>query len=189
MWRKRRQGVAVNAWTRARAGCHYPHNHTRNVPIFPRAAELISKLNLEPHPEGGYYREIFRSADLVAPADGRGPRAALTTIYFLLPAGIVSRWHRVTSDEVWHLHEGGPLEVLTVDSGCQTVARHQLSAESPLCTVAAAHWQAARTLGDYALTVCTVAPGFDFADFTILVDDPPTTVRLLALDADFASLV
>lgn len=154
-----------------------------------RAAELIEKLALEPHPEGGYYREIFRSKDLVAPADGRGPRAALTTIYYLLPAGIVSRWHRVSSDEVWHLYEGGPLEVLTVDPACQTAARHQLAPQAPVCTVAAAHWQAARTLGDYALTGCTVAPGFDFADFTILVDEPETTVRLLALDADFASLV
>ena len=80
--------------------------------MHPRAAELITQLQLERHPEGGYYREIFRSADLVEPADGRGPRAALTTIYFLLPAGITSRWHRVTSDEVWHLYEGGPLEVL-----------------------------------------------------------------------------
>ena len=57
--------------------------------MHPRAAELITNLQLERHPEGGYYREIFRSADLVQPADGRGPRAALTTIYFLLPAGVV----------------------------------------------------------------------------------------------------
>ena len=112
--------------------------------MHPRAAALITELQLERHPEGGYYREIFRSADLVEPADGRGPRAALTTIYFLLPNGIVSRWHRVTSDEVWHLYEGGPLEVITVDAGCQTVSRHKLEVHAPVCTVAAAHWQAAR---------------------------------------------
>jgi uncharacterized protein len=154
-----------------------------------RVGELIEQLRLEPHPEGGYYREIFRSADLVAPADGRGPRAALTTIYFLLPAGIVSRWHRVTSDEVWHLYEGGPLELLTVDPGFSSPARHQLEPHAPVRTVAASHWQSARTLGDYALAGCTVAPGFDFADFTILADDPPSTVRLLALDPEFATLV
>jgi predicted cupin superfamily sugar epimerase len=154
-----------------------------------RATELIARLSLEPHPEGGYYREIFRSADLVAPADGRGPRAALTTIYFLLPAGIISRWHRVTSDEVWHLYEGGPLEVLTVDPACQSVSRHKLEAHAPVCTVAASHWQAARTLGDYALTGCTVGPGFDFADFTILANDAPAIVRLLALDPELASLI
>jgi uncharacterized protein len=154
-----------------------------------RATELIETLGLEAHPEGGYYREIFRSTGLVSPADGRGPRAALTTIYFLLPAGIVSRWHRVVSDEVWHLYEGGPLEVLSVDPHCRLVARHKLEAQAPVCTVAAGHWQAARTLGDYALAGCTVAPGFDFADFSILADDAATAARLLALDAAFASML
>jgi uncharacterized protein len=154
-----------------------------------RAVQLINELKLEPHPEGGYYREIFRSAGLVTPADGRGPRAALTTIYFLLPAGIVSRWHRVTSDEVWHLYEGGPLEVLTVDPAFSISSRHILESRAPVCTVAASHWQSARTSGDYALAGCTVAPGFDFADFTMLADDAQGTERLLALDPDFASLV
>ncbi|MEO8017164.1 MAG: cupin domain-containing protein, partial [Pseudomonadota bacterium] len=147
--------------------------------MHPRAAELITRLQLEPHPEGGYYREIFRSSNLVSPADGRGPRAALTTIYFLLPAGIVSRWHRVAADEVWHLYEGGPLEVLSIDPACSTLSSHQLEAHAPVCTVAAAHWQAARTSGDYALVGCTVGPGFDFADFTILADDATAASRLL----------
>jgi uncharacterized protein len=157
--------------------------------MHPRAAELIAKLALEPHPEGGFYREIFRSARLVAPLDGRGPRAALTTIYFLLPAGIISRWHRVTSDEVWHLYEGGPLEVLSVDPEFTTLSRHKLEQHTPVCTVAASHWQAARTLGDYALVGCTVGPGFDFEDFTILGNDATSAVRLLALDQELASLV
>ena len=157
--------------------------------MHPRAAELITQLQLERHPEGGYYREIFRSAYLVEPADGRGPRAALTTIYFLLPAGIVSRWHRVTSDEVWHLYEGGPLEVISVDPEFSAVSRHKLEAKAPVCTVAANHWQAARTLGDYALVGCTVGPGFDFEDFTILGSDAQSTTRLLALDPELASLV
>jgi uncharacterized protein len=157
--------------------------------MHPRATELITQLQLERHPEGGYYREIFRSAGLVEPADGRGPRAALTTIYFLLPAGIDSRWHRVTSDEVWHLYEGGPLEVLAVDPGFSTLTRHTLDQRTPVCTVAASDWQAARTLGDYALVGCTVGPGFDFADFTLLADDAPSAARLLALDAELASLI
>jgi uncharacterized protein len=157
--------------------------------MHPRAAELITKLNLEPHPEGGYYREIFRSAGLVTPSDGRGPRAALTTIYFLLPGGIVSRWHRVASDEVWHLYEGGPLEVLTVDPECKVLSRHKLESTAPVCTVAAGHWQAARSLGDYALAGCTVGPGFDFADFAILADDPASAARLLTLGDDVALLL
>ena len=154
-----------------------------------RATELITQLQLERHPEGGYYREIFRSSDLVTPADGRGPRAALTTIYFLLPAGTISRWHRVTSDEVWHLYEGGPLEVLSVDPEFSTLSRHKLEQHAPVCTVAASRWQAARTIGDYALCGCTVGPGFDFEDFTILGNDAASAVRLLALDPELASLV
>jgi len=154
-----------------------------------RADELINKLGLEAHPEGGYYREIFRSKGLVAPADGRGPRAALTTIYYLLPVGIVSRLHRVISDEVWHLYEGGPLEVLSIDPACSVISRHTLEAQAPVCTVAASNWQAARTLGDYALAGCTVAPGFDFADFSILADDAATAARVLAAWPDTAAFI
>ena len=65
-----------------------------------------------PHPEGGFYRELYRSSSRVQPADDRPARAALTTIYFLLVGGEVSRWHRVASDEVWHYYEGDPLELL-----------------------------------------------------------------------------
>ena len=159
--------------------------------MHPRAAELIAKLELEPHPEGGFYREIFRSARLVAPLDGRGPRAALTTIYFLLPGGAVSRWHRVTSDEIWHLYEGGPLEVLEFDAAVAALTRHRLVAasETPVCTVAADCWQAARALADYALVGCTVGPGFDFADFTLLADDPASAERLRSQWQELASLI
>src|SRR4051812_10555811 len=73
------------------------------VAMHPRASELISTLELQPHPEGGFYRELFRSSLVVAPVDGRGARTALTTIWFLLTAATWSRWHRVSSDEAWHL--------------------------------------------------------------------------------------
>src|SRR5438552_15192583 len=76
-----------------------------------RAAELIACLALRPRSEGGYYRETFRSPHAVTPADARGPRSALTTIDFLLVEGQFSAWHRVASDEVWHLLEGGPLRL------------------------------------------------------------------------------
>jgi len=143
--------------------------------MHPRAAELIATLDLKPHPEGGFYREIFRSALRVRPDDERGERAALTTIYFLLPAGAVSRWHLVTSDEVWHLYEGGPLELLEMDVELRNLERYTLAAVAPdrrpVHTVAANRWQAARTLGDYALVGCTVGPGFEFADFRLLAED------------------
>jgi uncharacterized protein len=144
--------------------------------MHPRAADLIATLDLEPHPEGGFYREVFRSASIVAPADGRGPRAALTTIYFLLTADTFSRWHRVRSDEVWHLYEGGPLELLELDLSQRSLRRHRLATVDvdvarPQCVIAAGRWQAAVTKGPYALMGCTVSPGFDFADFRMLVDD------------------
>jgi len=133
-------------------------------------------LGLLPHPEGGFYREIYRSASQVAPADGRGVRSALTTIYFLLPNAAHSRWHRVRSDEVWHLYEGGPLELFELRTDGSALTRHVLASSrdpggSPVYTVSAGHWQAARAVGDYALAGCTVAPGFEFADFRMLADE------------------
>ena len=162
--------------------------------MHPRAQELISTLRLERHPEGGFYREIFRSAAHVLPGDGRGPRAALTTIYFLLPEGSVSRWHRVTSDEVWHLYEGGPLELLELDAANRDLSRHRLapvgsSAGAPVCTIRAGMWQAARPLGDYALVGCTVGPGFDFADFQLLSADAALAAVVRAEWPELAPLI
>ena len=163
--------------------------------MHPRAAELIATLDLRPHPEGGFYREVFRSEARVTPADGRGARAALTTIYFLLPEGSVSRWHRVSSDEVWHLYEGGPLELLELDAHGESPRQHVLAAlaegmdAAPVRTIPAGHWQAARPLGDYALAGCTVGPGFDFADFTMLADDHATAERLRERWPELASLL
>lgn len=142
-----------------------------------RAAELIDILELKPHPEGGFYREIFRSTREVTPADGRSARAALTTIYFLLPEGSASRWHRVMSDEVWHLYEGGPLELLELNELARELTRHRLGTvdarvHAPVHTIPAGRWQAARPLANYALVGCTVGPGFDFADFRMLSDEP-----------------
>ena len=159
-----------------------------------RVNELISALALEPHPEGGYYREIFRSAVLIEPADGRGARAALTTIYYLLAAGQASRLHRVTSDEVWHLYEGGPLELIEFDPEFRELKRHRLAAagedsQAPVCTIPAGQWQAARPLGDYALVGCTVSPGFDFADFTLLADDHALATRVRTKWLELASLI
>ena len=147
------------------------------MPLHARATALIAALDLRPHPEGGFYREIFRSDVQVIPADGRGPRAALTTIYFLLPEGAHSRWHQVRSDEVWHLYEGGPLELLELTADGIDMVRHRIASPvgeggSPVHPVKADWWQAARAIGAYALVGCTVGPGFEFADFRLLADDP-----------------
>ena len=147
-----------------------------NSTMHPRATALIALLDLKPHPEGGFYKEIFRSTEQVTPADERGTRSALTTIYFLLVRGASSRWHQVDSDEVWHLYEGGPLELLELSANGDTLLRHRLGVlgdgdNVPVRTIPAGAWQAARPLGDYVLVGCTVGPGFDFADFRLLADD------------------
>jgi uncharacterized protein len=160
--------------------------------LDPRAAELIERLRLAPHPEGGYYRELFRSGTEVRPTDGRPLRSALTTIYFLLTAGQHSRWHRVGSDEVWHVYEGTPLELLLAPPGIDRVERVVLGPATPTLepvhVVPAGWWQAARPRGGYVLAGCSVAPGFDFADFDFLRDDAPALASLSHLSRELAAL-
>ena len=138
-----------------------------------RAKFLIETLDLQPHPEGGYYREVYRSASQVQPKDERPQRFALTTIYFLLTAGQWSRWHRVLSDEVWHFYEGAPLELFWLEVDKDERTRAVLgpvdggNEQRPVRMVPSGCWQAARSTGDYTLVGCTVGPGFDFADFRL----------------------
>lgn len=138
--------------------------------MVPRAAELVRELQLAAHPEGGYYRRLFASAQ--ADAEGRG---ACSSILFLLPGGAASRWHRVDADELWFFHEGAPLELLIGESPSVLhverlgpVAPGQL----PQRAVPAGAWQAARSLGDFTLVSCSVAPEFRFEGFRLLADDP-----------------
>lgn len=165
----------------------------KDLTMHPRAGMLIAELSLTPHPEGGYYRELFRSAASVQPDDDRARRCALTTIYFLLAAGQMSRWHRVRSDEVWHLYEGGPLELLVGDPHLQrldAVTLAQASAtHSPVHAVPASWWQAARCSTPYALVGCTVGPGFEFADFSFLRDDATLAARLAHAKPEWCDLL
>jgi predicted cupin superfamily sugar epimerase len=157
-----------------------------------RAAELIALLQLQRHPEGGHYREIFRSAGSVAPDDGRAARSALTSIDFLLTRGEFSAWHRVASDEVWHLLEGGPLRLWLMTPALDVLTSVDLGAVDPSMrprhTVPASWWQAAEPLGDYAYSSATVAPGFEFADFTFLRDDAAALSAVRRLDATLLRL-
>ena len=126
------------------------------------ADEIIARLGLEPHPEGGHYRETFRAAD--------GGRGASTAIYFLLKAGERSHWHKVVdADELWHYYAGAPLELALSDDG-RTVRRLRLGTdfdlgERPQAVVPRGVWQAARSLGAWTLIGATVAPGFLFEQF------------------------
>ena len=158
-----------------------------------RAAELIETLRLQPHPEGGHFREVFRAAERVQPDDGRPARSGLTSIYFLLARGEFSRWHRVSSSEAWHWYEGDELELAVAAPSFEQVARIRLGTARgnvrPSYTLPPGWWQAARPLGAYALCGCSVGPGFDFADFSFLRDQGTLADRLRALDPDAAALL
>ncbi len=127
------------------------------------ADRLIAMLDLKPHPEGGYFRETFRDAQ-----QGAG-RAASTAIYFLLKAGEASRWHRVDAAEVWHFYRGAPLE-LKIGRDTYVLGADIDEGQVPQVVVPPHAWQAARSLGEYTLVGCTVAPGFDFAQFEMAED-------------------
>jgi predicted cupin superfamily sugar epimerase len=129
---------------------------------------LVTRLGLRPHPEGGFYRETFRSS-LTTPT-AAGERAASTAIYYLLPAGARSALHRVRSDEVWHFYGGQSITIHLLDNAGghreRRLGPDLQAGEEPQLVVPANVWQAA--IGPeqgYALCGCTVAPGFDFADF------------------------
>ena len=133
------------------------------------AAGIIAALGLARHPEGGWYAETFRDNSGEGPAGGRGHS---TAIYFLLEGGDVSAWHRVRdAAEVWHFYAGATLEIRVFDETEGTVSftlGNDLAAgERPQAVVPANRWQTARSLGDWTLVGCTVAPGFDFSQFEL----------------------
>jgi predicted cupin superfamily sugar epimerase len=151
---------------------------------------LIERLGLRPHPEGGHYREVFRSAMRVQVPDHGTERSALTVIHYLLCAGEFSRWHRVRAEEVWHHADGGPLELLLLTPDMAVPRRVTLGAladgHQPMVVVPADHWQAARPLGAHALCSCLVAPGFEFADFAFM--DAAQRERLASLQPQLVDL-
>lgn len=131
------------------------------------AEAIIAALGLKPHPEGGFFAETFRDQ----PGDGRGHS---TAIYFLLRAGDVSVWHRVDAAEVWHHYAGAPL-ALTISHDGRTEEAHRLGhdvldGERPQIAVPSGVWQTARSLGEWTLVGCTVAPAFEFAGFEMAPD-------------------
>lgn len=162
------------------------------------AKALIRSLGLLPHPEGGFYREVYRSGETVQ--SDKGPRSAITTIYFLLLRGQKSVFHRVTSDEIWHHYQGAPLRLHRISADFKTgeavllgpvgvkaepapkagsrFRSRDAKAAVQVAVIPRGEWQAAETSGEYTLVGCSVGPGFDFADFTLLRDDAKTAERL-----------
>lgn len=135
------------------------------------ARQLIAQLQLQPHPEGGHYRETYRASTLVETP--RGPRAASTAILFLLAAGERSHWHRIAADEAWHHHGGGGLAIYQLspagEGRCVRLGLNLAAGERPQHVVPAGSWFAAEPLAarGWSLVGCTVAPGFDMADFEL----------------------
>ena len=133
------------------------------------AATIIRELGLQPHPEGGHYRETFR--DAVTPGEGDAPRGASTAIYYLLQAGEISRWHRVDADEMWHWYAGSPLALSLSPYGRSSETLHLgpdlAGGQRPQVLVPAGAWQSAQSLGPWTLVGCTVSPGFMFESFEL----------------------
>jgi uncharacterized protein len=125
------------------------------------AEDIIARLELQPHPEGGYFRETFRDQSSVG-------RAFSTAIYYLLKRGQRSHWHRVDAAEVWHWYGGGPLALSIAQAGRVDIHRLGMdlaAGEAPQAIVPPDCWQSAEPLGDWALVGCTVAPAFEFSKF------------------------
>lgn len=136
-----------------------------NVGATLTAREIIARLDLKPHPEGGHYRETFRDPHAID-----GSRAASTAIYFLLARGERSHWHRIDAVEIWHYYAGSALTLRIADSNGERAIRlgaNLAAGEQPQAVVPADIWQAAESTGDWTLVGCTVAPGFDFAKFEL----------------------
>ena len=136
------------------------------------AAQIIDTLAMQPHPEGGHFVETFRDTNQT----NGNARSPCTAIYYLLQAGEVSAWHRVTdASEIWHWYAGAPLALRTSPDGEQAgevrLGPNLPAGERPQAVVEAGHWQSAEPLGAWSLVGCTVAPGFEFASFEMAPPD------------------
>ncbi len=135
----------------------------------------INKLDLLSHPEGGYFKEVYRSSEKIdlssLPLGFNGNRSLSTSIYFLLEKGQFSAFHKIKSDEIWHFYDGNPLTIYVINVE-GNIEQYKLGLDPdnnflPQVTIPANCWFAAATKGDYTLVGCTVSPGFDFHDFTM----------------------
>jgi uncharacterized protein len=137
---------------------------------MPSASDIIARLELKPHPEGGYYRETFR--DVRGDAQGR---AMSTAIYYLLARGDRSHWHRIDAVEIWHYYSGAALTLRIANEGCAahtvTLGADVAAGQRPQAIVPAGAWQSAESTGDWTLVGCTVAPAFEFANFEMAAKD------------------
>jgi uncharacterized protein len=134
------------------------------------SADIIARLELRPHPEGGHYRETFR--DSATDANGR---SLATAIYYLLRRGERAHWHRIDAVEVWHYYLGAALTLKIANDGCAphiiTLGPDVAAGQRPQAIVPSGAWQAAESTGDWTLVGCTVAPAFEFVTFEMAAKD------------------
>ncbi len=141
-----------------------------------KVAEIVTKLSMEPHPEGGFYKRNYASDDMTAVDDRYAEpreRHCSTSIYYLLGRGNFSAWHRLKSDEQWHHYEGNSVIIRTIDPSTKALTEHELGKASegatPQILIKRGLWFCAEPIGDDegSLVGCTVTPGFDFKDFEL----------------------
>ena len=152
---------------------------------IPSVLDLVQHYDLQPHPEGGFFRESYRATGLIPQtalsASFSGDRAYSTAIYFLLPQGTKSSWHQIQSDETWHFYLGGPLTILHIspkgEFSAIRLGADILNGEMVQYTVPAGYWFGAIPAPEsaYCFVGCTVAPGFDFSEFTLI--DPEKLIE------------
>ena len=137
-------------------------------------SKIINEFKLSHHPEGGWFREILRSKNLVTRNDGQ-KRNNITSIYYLLCKSEKSKWHRVnSSDEIWIYLQGAPLTLYFLDEDNEKLRNVRLHSNNPIEMIPSGYWQAARSCGEFTLTSCCVGPGFDFEDFEMLRNVEPS---------------
>lgn len=141
--------------------------------------EIIQKYKLIRHPEGGWYKEVIRSKNFI-PFNGT-KRNAVTSIYFLLTKGGISKWHIVDSDEIWIFLDGAPLELHQANLKTGKYQIENIDPENRQIIVPAFTWQAAKTKGKFSFVACVVAPGFQFEGFKLLKKNDPELKMLLLL--------
>lgn len=158
-----------------------------------KVKSLIKLLSLSRHPEGGYYRETFRSKIKIKSPRNKETRNVATNIYFLLPAGEASRFHMVLHDEIWHFYEGSPLELIEASPDGLSISKTLLGKNKNNTRynhcVKGGNWQAAYSTGNYSLLGCTVAPGFSFDDFRFLRNEQETRAAIIGKQPGLINLL
>ncbi len=160
-----------------------------------RIDTIIKTLGMKPHPEGGYYVQMYQSSTILSsPINGK-TRHGLTHIYFLLTKGQISRWHKVLHDEIWNIYEGAPLRLLQFDGEC-VEEKHLVSSSGDVTVsdinyfgiIPGGYFQAAESMGEYTLVGCSVAPGFSFEDFSY-IENKDVLAQINALGNDYFKFI